>query len=684
MLILLRLTIEYTFRRRAINVAYVNELPLKTKTRVISIKNVIKYSALALLFFLVLVCLEGIALGTGTYYYLRAGLPIPSEESMAAMPESTKIYDRNGEFLYEVHGEVKRRFVPLSEIPIYLQEATIAIEDKNFYKHYCFDPIAILRAAYINYRNGEISQGASTITQQLARTLFLNNEQDYLRKINELILAIEIEKRFSKDEILEMYLNNIPYGSVAYGVSAASEIYLNKPVNKVNFIEAAHIAALPKAPSNYSPFGSGRFALEQRAKQVLLAMKDANIITEAEYNYAIEENAPEFVDSPTPIKAPHFVFYVLDELNKEYGENRVKNGGLDIITTLDLNMQEKAEEIVSEWGNINEEKWGAKNASLVAIDPSTGEILAMVGSRDYFEPDFGAFNVAISPRQPGSSFKPYVYATAISQGLSPDDYVVDSRTNFAEYNYGVEYIPRNYDGKFRGLISIRKALAGSLNVPAVKIIVKAGIDKTIDMAESLGISTLGDRNRFGPSLALGGGEVKLLEHTSAFGVFANGGEKAPLSSILRVENGLEKPIYERNLVDDERTAYLMNDMLSDASAREYIFGRNSKLEIPGHRVAAKTGTTQDFHDAWTVGYTPSIAVGVWSGNNDNTEMKEGANGYVVATPIWREFMTYALSKVAKKDFVVPSNLEFRNIENMENEIVKNKQVIELNIESMTN
>ncbi len=614
--------------------------------------------AAASLFFFIILIIETLIIGTGVYYYLLAGLPDPSPEAMSAMPESTRIYDRHGEFLYEVHGDVKRRFVSLDYIPVYLQEATIAIEDKNFYKHKGFDLVAIVRAFLVNLKNKEITQGASTITQQLARTLFLDQEKAYSRKIKELILAIQIEKRYTKDEILEMYLNNIPYGSIAYGISAASEIYLNKPVEDVSLIESAYLAALPKAPSDYSPFGSNKDALQKRADDVVLAMHENGFLSDAEFNYAREQKKPIFVNAPIEIKAPHFIFYVLDKLEEKYGKNKILEGGLDIYTSLDLSLQNEAEKIVAELGEKNEEKYGAENASLVAVDPTNGEILAMVGSRDYFEEKNGAVNVAISPRQPGSSFKPYVYATAIANGLSPDAYIVDNRFNFAQFNYGVDYIPRNYDGKYHGSVTVRKALAGSLNIPAVKILVQTGIDKTIDLAERMGISTLGERNRFGPSLALGGGEVKLLEHTAAFGVFGNNGKKFPLSSILKIKNQEGELVYEKEKIDgeqviDELTAYKMNSILSDARARQYVFGLHSKLEIPGFQVAVKTGTTQDARDAWTIGYTPSLAVGVWSGNNDNHPMYEGANGYVVATPIWREFMTFALRKFEKKDFYKP-------------------------------
>ncbi len=610
--------------------------------------------------FLLLLAIGGI-IAYGTYEYLASTLPEPSRGAMLAMPESTRIMDRHGELLYEVHGDVKRSFVPLKRIPVVLQKATIAIEDKDFYTHPGYDIRAIVRAMYKNYQNQGISQGASTITQQLARTMFLTQEKSYVRKAKELILAIEIEKRYSKDEILEMYLNNIPYGSIAYGVSAAADIYLDKSVEELTALESAYLAALPKAPSDYSPFGSNRAALDQRAIDVISAMYEQAYLTEGDLDWLLARSKPDFVSPPHIIKAPHFVFYALEELEKRYGQEEVRSGGLNIYTTIDMAWQRRAEEIVEKWGRINESKYGAGNAALTAVDPTSGEILAMVGSRDYFEGRSGSFNAATSPRQPGSSFKPYVYAAAFQNGLTPDSIIVDNRTDFAAFNHGVSYVPQNYSGRYYGSMPVRKALAGSLNIPAVKTIVSVGVNKTIDLAERLGITTLSERQRFGPALALGGGELKLLEHTAAMGAFGQGGRKMPTAAILRIENRAGTLIYAREKEKpaqavEEKAAYFISDILSDNKAREYIFGSRNKLAIPGYRVAVKTGTTQDYHDAWTVGYTPSIAVGVWTGNNDNHPMKQGADGSYVAAPIWREFMDFALPKVPKKDFVKPQIL----------------------------
>jgi len=599
--------------------------------------------------------------GAGVYRFLVLILPEPKLEAMLDLPESSRIYDRNGVLLYEVHGDVKRRIVPLDDVPMALREATIAIEDKNFYRHRGFDVFGIARAFYKNFRNKKIRQGASTITQQLARTVFLENDRVYSRKIKELVLAIEIEKRYSKDQILEMYLNSIPYGANAYGVSAASEIYYGKNVKDLNFVECVYLASLPKAPSDYNPFGPNQDLLVRRAESVIAAMRKNGFLIDYEQKLFLEKGRPDFVKSPVMIRAPHFVFYVLDELKKAYGESYIREGGLDIYTSLDMDLQLSAENAVQKWGETNEKKYGADNSALVALDPKTGQVLAMVGSRNYFASADGNFNAATSPRQPGSSFKPYVYAAALSSGLTPNTVFVDDETDFASYNSGVSYIPRNYSGKHYGAVTMRKALAGSLNIPAVKAIVQTGIGKVIDLAENMGISTLAERKRFGPSLALGGGEVKLIEHASAMAVFGNNGIRQEISPILKISGRERKILYEWHLEKGRQAvhphaAYWINSILSDTQARQYIFGRNNLLQFSGRQVAAKTGTSQDFRDAWTIGYAPNMAAGVWVGNSDNSPMKKGADGSKAAAPIWNEFMKYALARLPKEDFNRPKDI----------------------------
>ncbi|NTW22987.1 PBP1A family penicillin-binding protein [Candidatus Falkowbacteria bacterium] len=603
--------------------------------------------------------------GAAVLYFLFNTLPDPTREVMFSAPQSTKILDRHGTLLYEASGEVKRTHIALANLPKYLRDATVAIEDKNFYQHHGFDPIAIVRAAIANYTHKQIKQGASTLTQQLARTILLNRDPSYVRKIKELVLAIKIEYRFDKDEILELYLNNIPYGSTAYGVEAASRLYFGKSAANLTIKEAAYIAALPKAPTIYSPYGPNVDQLHERANMVVEKMREQNYISEKESREALSSPNPSFNNISDPIKAPHFAFYVLDILAREYGEEKVRYGGLKVYTTLDLDKQQLAERIVADRAKINEKKHHATNAALVALDPANGDVLAMVGSRDYFKTKDGNVNVTLRPRQPGSSFKPYVYAAALERNFSPSTVIVDAPTNFAAYNNGVSYVPRNYSGRNYGRVTVRQALSGSLNVPAVKVLVAIGIKTAIDTAEKLGLSTLKDRKRFGPALVLGGAEVKLLEHTAGLGSFGNQGVYQAPSPILKIEEPSGRIIFKKKppkgkQAVNPQAAYLISNILSDNEARKFIFGARNKLAIPGRQVAVKTGTTQDYRDAWTVGFTPDLAVGVWVGNNDNSPMGQKADGSVVAAPIWREFISQVLSVRPKKDFKRPKEIaEFR-------------------------
>lgn len=619
-----------------------------------------KFLRLALLLLSMAVLTIGIS-ATAVLYFLFNTLPDPTREVMTSAPQSTKIFDRHGTLLYEASGEVKRTPVPLASLPQHLRDATIAIEDRNFYQHHGFDPIAIARAAWANYTHKAIRQGASTLTQQLARTILLNRDPSYVRKIKELVLAVKIEYRFSKDEILELYLNNIPYGSTAYGVEAASRLYFGKGAEDLTLKETAYLAALPKAPTIYSPYGPEVDQLHARANLVISKMREQGFIDDEQELAALSAPNPSFNNTADPIKAPHFVFYVLDKLARQYGEEFVRYGGLKVVTTLDLDKQRLAEAIIADRAKVNERKYRATNAALVALDPSDGEVLAMVGSRDFFRARDGNVNVALRPRQPGSSFKPYVYVTALESKFSPSTVIVDAPTNFAAYNNGVGYVPRNYSGKNYGRVTVRQALAGSLNVPAVKVLVAVGINNAINTAEKLGLSTLKDRKRFGPALVLGGAEVKLLEHTAGLGAFGNQGIYQAPEPILKIEDPSGKVIYQfkkkpgKSAVHPE-AAYLVSHILSDNQARKFIFGMRNKLEIPGRQVAVKTGTTQDYRDAWTVGYTSDLAVGVWVGNNDNSPMGEKADGSVVAAPIWREFMSRTLAVRPKTSFKRPKGV----------------------------
>ena len=593
------------------------------------------------------------------FIYYSFKLPDPNKLGERIVPESTKIFDRNQKLLYEIHGEAKRTLIPLEEVPKQTVEAIIAIEDKNFYKHGGLSLTGIVRSAIRNALTRS-RVGGSTITQQFVRNAVLTREKTYARKFKEIVIALQLERRYSKDEILQLYLNEIPFGSNAYGIQAASQTFFGKDAKDLTLLESAYLASMPQAPTFYSPYGPNREALDNRADIVLQLMYEQGYITKEERN-GEQNKAIEFRNIGRGILAPHFVLYVQDLLAQKYGEISLQEGGLKVTTTLDLDLQTAAEEIVTRNVAESETKYNAHNASLVAIDPKTGQVLAMVGSRDYFdEENDGAVNVALRPRQPGSSFKPYMYVTAFKKGMNPATMIFDVTTNFGEFG-GKEYIPQNYDGKNRGPVSIRQALQGSLNIPAVKTLILTGIEDSIQSAEALGITTLKDRSRFGPSIVLGGAEVKLLEHTAAYGVFATGGVKHDTVVILKIEDKNGKVLEEyrpssgREVLHPQ-LAYQITHVLSDNESRVFIFGRNNRLHLPGRPVAAKTGTTQEYRDAWTVGYTPSFAAGVWMGNNDNSPMTGGASGSLVAAKIWNEFMVKALEGKPVEEFTRPDGI----------------------------
>jgi 1A family penicillin-binding protein len=591
-----------------------------------------------------------------TFFIYKNQTPSVGEISSYRPPQTSVIYDRTGKIvLYKIHGEENRKVLSHDEIPDVVRIATIATEDKNFYAHFGIDFLSILRALRTNVEKGEISQGGSTITQQLARNVFLTREKTLRRKFMETLIAFKIEKNFSKDEILDRYLNQVPYGSNAYGISAAAEIFFGKSAKDLTLSEAVFLAALPKAPTYYSPYGDNTSELVTRYRNILDQIAQLKKVSLAEIEEAKKTNILAKVEPfREPILAPHFVFYVTAQLEEKYGRDFLERGGLKIITTLDYDLQKIGEKIVAEGGARNV-SYGADNAALVAVDPKSGEALVMVGSRDFFNPAIdGQVNVAIRLRQPGSSFKPIVYATAFEKGYQPETLIADVPTNFGPDGGGLDYIPQNYDGKFHGVLPMRKTLAMSLNIPAIKTLSLVGIDSAIDMAHRLGITTLNDRKRYGLSMAIGGAEVKLVDMASAFGVFATEGEKHPQHAILEIIDSLGETYFDTtqsSRVIDQEVARKINSILSDNDARSAIFGANSPLHIPGRTVAAKTGTSQDFRDAWTVGYTPNIAVGVWAGNNDSSPMRAGSDGVFVAAPIWRSFMDAVLSRYPNENFI---------------------------------
>lgn len=589
----------------------------------------------------------------GLFAWYSKDLPTPGTIRDRQAAESTRIFDRTGKSLYEIHGDKDRTILSSDEIPDIVKQATLAAEDRYFYDHFGIDFRGLLRAAFLDVFQGQ-RVGGSTITQQYVKNALLTNHKTLDRKIKELILSLEVEAMFSKEEILTMYLNEVPYGSSYYGVQAASKAFFAKDAKDLTLPEAAMLGAIVQRPTRYSPYGTHTDELKGRRDFVLDTMADLGNITKEQ---AEEAKATEIavVEQRDSIEAPHFVFYIREQLVEQFGEEMVEQGGLKVTTTLDLDMQHKAEEAIAK-GMDRVRARGGSNAALVSVNPDNGEIVAMVGSADYFDKENdGNVNVTLSQRQPGSSFKPIVYAAGFKEQYSPASTLWDVSTDFGNYR------PNNYDGSFRGPVSVRFALANSLNIPAVKMLGLVGINKAIDFAHELGITTLNDRDRYGLALVLGGGEVRPLDMATAFSVFANGGTYRPPVSILKVERSDGEILFEQQSgkgekqVLDPAVAYQITDVLSDNAARSAVFGPRSSLYFPNRQVAAKTGTTQEFHDAWTVGYVPELATAVWVGNNDNTGMRN-ADGSVVAAPIFNTFINSTVGGASDRKFVRPDNL----------------------------
>ena len=599
----------------------------------------------------------GLLAAVGIFAYFAKDLPDPNKVNTRAIDQSTKIYDRTGKILlYDIHGEEKRTLISHEEIPLVLKQATIALEDHNFYKHHGFDVKGVANAIISNIFHTGGGRGGSTITQQFVKNSILTNERSISRKIKELILAVEIELKFSKDEILGMYLNEIPYGSNAYGAEAAAQTFFNKHAKDLTLDEATILASLPKAPSRFSPYGSNRERLKIRQEYALDQMVALGYISqEAADSAKAEDVFAKITKNTENIKAPHFVMYVRDQLEAEYGNEYLEKEGLKIITTLDWDKQQIAQRLVHDQALKNKEKYNAENSALVAIDPTNGDILTMVGSRDYFDEEIdGQVNVAVRDRQPGSSFKPYAYLYAFTKGYTPETILFDVETKFSA-DGADDYKPQNYDGTFRGPLKIKKALAMSLNIPAVKTLYLAGPENVIVFAKNLGITSLNDPKRYGLSLVLGGGEVKLLDHTAAFSVFANNGIKHEKRSILKIEDKNGEIIEEAKNGEGERIVEekyigMLSHILSTNKYRVDTFGTNNPLRFDNRPVAAKTGTTNENRDAWTVGYTPDVAVGVWSGNNDNSSMNSGGVGANASAPIFRDFINEAYPEPSGKKF----------------------------------
>ncbi|MDO8183619.1 MAG: PBP1A family penicillin-binding protein [bacterium] len=576
--------------------------------------------------------------------------------------ESTKIYDRTGEtLLYDVHGIVRRTVVPLNKIAEMAKKASVAIEDAEFYQHSGIKPTAIIRAFLVNIATGQVQQGGSTITQQVIKNTLLTKDKTLSRKIKEVVLALKLERVMKKDDILALYLNETPYGGSIYGIEEAARTFFNKKAADLSLGEAAYLAALPQAPTYYSPYGNHKDKLDERKNLVLKRMRELDYITLKEEQTAKEEKVEFKPLDESGIKAPHFVFYVLQYLEDKYGREAVETQGFKVTTTLDWSLQEKAQEVVKTYGESNAKNFKANNAGMVAVDPKTGQILVMVGSRDYFDTaNEGNFNITLAKRQPGSAFKPFVYATAFQKGYAPDTVVFDVPTQFSTNCPPDCYSPENYDNKYLGPISLRVALAQSRNIPAVKVLYLAGLNDVLANAKRFGINTLTDKNRYGLTLVLGGGEVTPLELTGAYSVFANDGIKNDLTRILKIENSkgqiLEDWKANPKPVVDSNIARLITSILSDNNARAGSFGLNSPLYFPGREVAAKTGTTNDYRDAWVMGYTPSITVGAWAGNNNNSPMEKQIAGFIIV-PMWNAFMKEYLNKTPLELFPQPAPVD---------------------------
>lgn len=583
---------------------------------------------------------------------------------------STKILDREGGTLYELYQDYNRVPINLSEVPLQLQQATIAIEDKDFYSHQGFSAWGMIRGALRGITRGR-AQGGSTLTQQLVKNVLLSSERSLPRKFKELVLSMQIESKFSKDEILQMYLNEAPYGGTAIGIASASQRYFGLDPKDLDLTQSAILAGMPQAPSRYSPYGSDGQAYVARTTAVLRRMREDGYISKEEEEAALSRlPTMEFKEQSASLKAPHFVFYVKDQLVELLGETMVEEGGYTVTTTLDLELQEFAQNTVKE--EIEKlEAVHVTNGSALVMNPQNGEILSMVGSKDYFAPDYdGKVNVVMSMRQPGSAIKPVTYATAFAKGYSPSSMLLDVPTKFPGGVAGEFYEPRNYDGKFNGPIQLRFALGSSLNIPAVKLLSLVGLKDMLQTAYDMGFESLApsveNMKRFGLSVTLGGGEVRLFEMVHAYSVFANGGERVEPVSILKVvKDG--KTLYEakpakKQRVLTEEVAFLVNHVLHDNNARLLTFGANSFLNMSGRSIAVKTGTTNDKRDNWTVGWSTGAVVGVWVGNNDNTPMKEVASGVTGASPIWRKIMLKTWEGYKGVDFKPPSGVEARQVD----------------------
>ena len=607
-----------------------------------------------------------VALGIGLNYYIFQDLPSALDLTKKEQALTTRIVDRNGKLLYRIYDDENRTLVPLHKVSPYLIQATLAIEDNDFYNHAGFSVKGISRALIANLQGNEISQGGSTITQQLVKMRLLSTERTFRRKFRELVLAVLVEGVYTKNEILEMYFNQVAYGGSTYGVEEAAWRYFNKSASNLTLAESALLAGLPAAPSAYTPFGSNPELAYARQDEVFRLMVKAGYVTAEQVAEA--KKLPLVLNKDvTDIKAPHFVMYVRQLLAEQYGEDVLTKGGLEVKTTLDLDVQNQTQKLVTdEMATLV--RMNINNGAALVTNPRTGEILAMVGSKNYFDfKNDGQVNVTMRARQPGSSIKPFTYALALQQGKTPASIIQDEPITYISAG-SKPYSPKNYDGKYHGSVTIREALGSSYNIPAVKTLNEIGLNNFIDLAQSLGINTWNDRSRFGLSLTLGSGEVRMIDLAQAYSVFPNSGHSVAPSPLLEVRNYRGELLYHNECALDQTNcwqgepiisplvAYQITDILKDNRARTPAFGPNSVLFIPDQQVAVKTGTTNSMRDNWTLGYTSERLVAVWVGNNDNTPMSYVASGITGASPIWNKIMRSLLDEKNPHQFALPPDL----------------------------
>lgn len=641
------------------------ELKIVSKIRKLFVRKITRFQKLQLKvrirFFAVSITI--LSLIIYSYLAIFRNLPSPKQLSKVTPQVSTKIYDRNGNLLYKIYKDQNRTIVPLTQIPIHVRLATLAAEDAEFYNHPGFSLKGITRALMQDVQTGSL-QGGSTITQQLVKNVLLSPEKTITRKIKEIVLSIEVEATYTKDQILEMYLNQVSFGGTAYGIEEASAQYFGKDVKDIDLAEAAYLAGLTKSPTAYSPYGQNPEAGFERQREVLHLMVVNKFITQDQETAASEEKLV-FAPNRSEIKAPHFVMYIRQLLVDKYGEDMVEKGGLEVTTSLDLPTQEMAEQVVkSEIDKLKGLNVG--NGDALVVNPQTGEILAMVGSKNYFDTESdGQVNVTLRLRQPGSSIKVVNYAYALSNGYTPATIIDDSPITYVTPGT-TPYTPVNYDGQFRGLITLRSALAQSRNIPAVKVLASYGVSKMITQGDEMGITTWNDPSRYGLSLTLGGGAVTALDLSKVYSTIANYGKRPDIMPILQVKDYkghvLEKNSPVSTQVVDPRVTFILTDILKDNNARAPEFGLNSYLVIRDHpEVAVKTGTSNDLRDNWTVGYNQNFLVLTWVGNNNNAPMSRIASGITGASPIWNKIMSAVLVNQPSIDWKVPDEVSKVNI-----------------------